>query len=457
MGKLRTRVAGALFALIACMLFAAPGAQARKVMTPGVATLERTGTSLLLGGPLSYVDPSPGADLTAGLSVDADGALSAPAGSVSLTPDLCLPQGHLGDTDFYEFVYGYTNMSPCFPGVKVHWVTDELTGTLDPFGGAMTLHVVAHIQLGFSATEKVLGVSTGSATYTGDSCTIGTPPAGGQPLRIDLTTGSSGALTGRPYDEVDGTAELVDDTFIAGPVNCPWSFSGSAAEYLFGDIMQVPRSTGESSLGLGVRLDPIARRGVIAALTASPAGPGQAMLDASGTQAPAGVGSWTFDLDGDGTYETAAAGPSITVPLSPGAHTLGVRVADVDGDADTAQTSVTVADASVFVKPSNAFTLGKVTRNKKMGTATLTATVPNPGELTGSGEGVKVAGAAGAVISKAVTAAGEVRLLIKAKGRKKRVLDNTGKVKLKITVTYTPTGGTPNSQQKMIKLIKRLP
>src|SRR6266511_3509520 len=98
--QLHTRVAVALFGLIACMLFAAPGAQARKVLTPSVTTLERTGTSLLLGGPLSYVDPSPGADLTAGLSVDADGALSAPAGSVSLIPDLCLPRGMYGSFGF---------------------------------------------------------------------------------------------------------------------------------------------------------------------------------------------------------------------------------------------------------------------------------------------------------------------------------------------------------------------
>jgi hypothetical protein len=105
--------------------------------------------------------------------------------------------------------------------------------------------------------------------------------------------------------------------------------------------------------------------------------------------------------------------------------------------------------------PSNAFTLGGVDRNKKKGTATLTVTVPNPGELTGSGQGVKVASTGGAVISKSV-AAGPAQLLIKAKGKKKRKLNETGKVKVNPTITYTPTGGNPSIQSTKVKLKKKL-
>ena len=54
---------------------------------------------------------------------------------------------------------------------------------------------------------------------------------------------------------------------------------------------------------------------------------------------------------------------------------------------------------------------------RRKGTATLTVEVPNPGELTVSGKGVKAASAEGAVISKTVGAAGEVKLKIRAKGR----------------------------------------
>ena len=109
-------------------------------------------------------------------------------------------------------------------------------------------------------------------------------------------------------------------------------------------------------------------------------------------------------------------------------------------------------NVTAVIDPTNTFTLGKVTRNQKQGTATLMANVPNPGKLTGSGKGVKVAGAA--VISKIVTAPGEVKLTIRAKGEKKQKLNETGKVKVKSKITYTPTGGDPATQSKKLKLKK---
>jgi hypothetical protein len=79
--------------------------------------------------------------------------------------------------------------------------------------------------------------------------------------------------------------------------------------------------------------------------------------------------------------------------------------------------------------------------------------LPNPGELTGSGKGVKVAGAA--VISKTVTAPGEVKLTIRAKGKQKRKLNETGNVKVKPKITYAPTGGDPSTQSVKVKLKKK--
>jgi hypothetical protein len=108
---------------------------------------------------------------------------------------------------------------------------------------------------------------------------------------------------------------------------------------------------------------------------------------------------------------------------------------------------------SAVVTPTNTFSRAGTQRNKKKGTATLTLNLPNPGQLTGSGKGVKAAGAA--VISKTVSAPGETQLLIKAKGRKNRKLNETGKVKLNVKVTYTPTGGDPSTQSVKVKLKKR--
>jgi hypothetical protein len=106
------------------------------------------------------------------------------------------------------------------------------------------------------------------------------------------------------------------------------------------------------------------------------------------------------------------------------------------------------------VAPTNTFSLGATTRNKKKGTATLTFNLPNPGNLAGSGKGASVA-SAGALTSKAVPA-GSASLVVKAKGKKKRKLNEEGKVKLNIAVSFTPTGGDPSTQSLKVKLKKKL-
>jgi hypothetical protein len=105
------------------------------------------------------------------------------------------------------------------------------------------------------------------------------------------------------------------------------------------------------------------------------------------------------------------------------------------------------------IQPTSAFTLGAIRHNKKKGTAKITANVPNPGELTASGRGVKVANAA--ATSKWAPAPGRVRLLIKAKGKKRHKLNSTGKVKLRPQITYIPMGGAASTQSVKVRLIKR--
>ena len=113
-------------------------------------------------------------------------------------------------------------------------------------------------------------------------------------------------------------------------------------------------------------------------------------------------------------------------------------------------------NVSAVIAPTNSFKLGDVDRNRRKGTATLTVEdVPNPGELTGSGNGVKASSAGRAVTSKSV-GAGQAQLLIKAKGKKKKKLNQKGKVKLNVAITYTPTGGDPSTQSVKVKLKKKL-
>jgi hypothetical protein len=103
-------------------------------------------------------------------------------------------------------------------------------------------------------------------------------------------------------------------------------------------------------------------------------------------------------------------------------------------------------NVSAVVKPSNVITLGGLVRNKKKGTAILNVAVPGPGTLAVSGNGVKA-------INKSVSA-GAAKLLIKATGKRRKRLNQTGKVRLKVAITYSPTGGDPSTQSTKLKLKK---
>ena len=115
--------------------------------------------------------------------------------------------------------------------------------------------------------------------------------------------------------------------------------------------------------------------------------------------------------------------------------------------------------AVVGFKASNDIEFVKVKKNKNNGTATLTVDVPGPGQLSLKGPGVKPQRVGGATVSKQVTEAGKVKLRIKAKGAKKSKLLDTGKVKVKVKVTFKPSAtggdvaGDPNTDPKTIKLI----
>ncbi len=102
--------------------------------------------------------------------------------------------------------------------------------------------------------------------------------------------------------------------------------------------------------------------------------------------------------------------------------------------------------------PSNVFTLGKPKLNQRRGTAQLPVTVPGPGELGLSGNGVKVARA---VRVNAARAQAPVQLLIAAMGAKRRRLNRTGKLTVRPTVTYTPDGGRPGIRSTKLRLVKR--
>lgn len=103
--------------------------------------------------------------------------------------------------------------------------------------------------------------------------------------------------------------------------------------------------------------------------------------------------------------------------------------------------------------PSNAITRGKLTLNKSKGTGKLAINVPGPGTLIAIGKGKtkKVKRA-----NLTVTAAGTVQLPLKPTAAGRRILNANGKLKTRIDVTFTPSGGTAATQTYKVTLKKTL-
>jgi len=106
-------------------------------------------------------------------------------------------------------------------------------------------------------------------------------------------------------------------------------------------------------------------------------------------------------------------------------------------------------NVSAVVSASNSFAFSYPKYKKKTGIAKLPVSVPNPGELTVSGNGVKTARARSAM---SVTAPGTVRVTVRAQGKKLKKLRRTGKVSVNVALTYTPIGGDPNTRSIKLQL-----
>jgi streptogramin lyase len=157
-----------------------------------------------------------------------------------------------------------------------------------------------------------------------------------------------------------------------------------------------------------------------------------------------------------GAYTTLEGIPAVPnrgprqITTGPG-DTLWVTL-DVPGDATNdavARVTGVSPEQPANGPPPNDFEFGKVKKNKKKGTATVTVIVPGPGDLD-LAKTKKVKGA-----EETAAAAGEVKLGVKPKGKAKQKLQPEGKAKVAIEVTFTPTGGTPNTEAKKLKLVKR--
>jgi streptogramin lyase len=162
-------------------------------------------------------------------------------------------------------------------------------------------------------------------------------------------------------------------------------------------------------------------------------------------------------LTPDGQYTTLEGFPAVPnrgprqITTGPD-NTLWVTL-DVPGDAtNDAVGRVTGVAPEPGPGPecvSNEISFGSAKKNKKKGTAKQRVIVPCPGEVVlAKTKKVKAD-------QETAEAAGEVTLLVKAKGNAKDKLQDKGTARVGLEVTFTPTGGTPSTQSEKLKLVKR--
>jgi hypothetical protein len=150
------------------------------------------------------------------------------------------------------------------------------------------------------------------------------------------------------------------------------------------------------------------------------------------------------------TGDPEELGPTpLTVNLTPFAgQTVRLRFAEVDNQLFFNAGTDSVAITST--PPSNAITLGKPVLNKKKGTAKLPVTVPGAGTL----KIADVKKTKKRIKAKTVqaTAAGTLKLPVKPTKLGRKTLNAKGKLKVKVAVTFTPTGGLAATQTKKLTL-----
>ncbi|HEX6780663.1 MAG TPA: glycosyl hydrolase [Solirubrobacterales bacterium] len=118
-----------------------------------------------------------------------------------------------------------------------------------------------------------------------------------------------------------------------------------------------------------------------------------------------------------------------------------------DGGGSTAGSGGTGTSGDIAAPVSNLFTIGKVGINRRRGTATLGVEVPGPGMVAVDGAVPQ---------QRQAEDAGRVTLRIVPKPKARRVLERRGSVRLRLTVTFVPRGGLPNSRNFSLRLKQEL-
>jgi YVTN family beta-propeller protein len=161
--------------------------------------------------------------------------------------------------------------------------------------------------------------------------------------------------------------------------------------------------------------------------------------------------AWTF---GDG--KSALGGSTVKHKYAKGGkYTAGLAVTDNEGcsvsQVFTGRTAYcsgsAAASRAIKVLPSNQFRFGKLTKNRRNGTAKLQVVLPAAGALELTGKKVRF-------VNKRAAKKGKVTLVIRPKAKANKALKRSHHLKARIRVTFSPTGGNARSKGKALTLIR---
>jgi YVTN family beta-propeller protein len=162
--------------------------------------------------------------------------------------------------------------------------------------------------------------------------------------------------------------------------------------------------------------------------------------------------NWSF---GDGTAAPNGGLISTHKYAKAGTYPVSLTVVDDEGCSGMVFTGRTAhcngpgpLTQLVTVKAPNNFKFGKLKRNVRKGTAKLTITVPVDGKVIVAGKKVKRA-------QRSAKKAGKVVLNIRPKPKAKKQLAKKGSAKVRVKVTFFPTGGDKLTKSRPVKLIQR--
>ncbi len=359
------RSAAAVLGVLAAAALLIPNAvSAQKVDNPGSFSLNATGGRIVIGSKLNLdLKPSVVPQCSDGVDNDGDkavdladnGCAAGPAGqpasdddnelvfgfqpkeSVSITGTIAANGAVTIPTSGIFFPVYYVPLVHPFDGstaivqVKLD-ATAPATGTLNPSTGALDFNV------------KMRALITGDlwGNYLPNTCMIGTSA---NPISIDFTTGrvpavgTNPGLNGLPYSTVDGSARVVNNTFVVpGATGC--NVGWIDLNPTINEQMQLP-STKNSAILLG-QTTPVLGAGITASITSSPTtgdAPWNVVFNSDGSYVKKGPATFNWDF-GDGTTSTEA-NPSHTF-TKVGLNSVILTVTDADGDTATASKVVTV-------------------------------------------------------------------------------------------------------------------